>query len=70
MSPARSRAQQRYFAMLEHDPGAVRGPKPDLTHQQLHDFAATKTKNLPEHVRNASHPARNLGIHLRPKKGR
>jgi hypothetical protein len=75
MSPARSRAQQRYMAMLEHDPGAVRGPKPDLTHQQLHDFAATKTKNLPEHVRPAKrassmHPHKNLGAYLHPKKGR
>ena len=45
--PAVSQAQQRYMAIAEHNPSALRGPKPDMTHQQLHDFAATPSSNLP-----------------------
>ena len=48
--PATSKAQQRYMAIAEHNPGALRGPKPKMTHQQLHDFAATPTKKLPLHA--------------------
>ncbi len=49
--PARSKAQQAFMAIAEHEPGKLRGKKPKMTKQQLHDFAATKTKRLPEHVR-------------------
>jgi hypothetical protein len=57
--PAKSKAQQRFMAMAEHNPTALYGPKPNMTHQQLHDFAATPTKGLPTHVK-VSKPAREL----------
>jgi hypothetical protein len=48
--PAVSGAQQRFMAMCEHDPQHAQGQCPSMTHQQLHDFAATPTKNLPQRV--------------------
>lgn len=45
--PATSVAQQRFMAMCEHQPQHATGQCPSMTHQQLHDFAATKTSNLP-----------------------
>ena len=68
--PARSKSQQRYMAIVEHNAGAVRGPVPQMTHRQLHDFAATPTKGLPVHVKTAGHPHQNLGKYLHPKKAR
>ena len=47
--PATSRAQQQFFAIAEHEPGKLRGKMPNMSHQKLHDFAATPTKGLPEH---------------------
>lgn len=38
------------MAWAEHHPEQLRGPAPGMTHSQLHDFAATKTKPLPSHV--------------------
>jgi hypothetical protein len=49
--PARSKAQQRYMAIAEHNPTALYGPKPNMTHQQFHDFAATPRTGLPQHVK-------------------
>ena len=47
---ARSKAQQELMAIAEHHPSAVskknRGVL-KMSHQQLHDFAATKRKGLP-----------------------
>jgi len=48
--PATSKAQQQFMAIAEHEPSKLRGKKPNMTHQQLHDFAATPSKNLPEHA--------------------
>jgi hypothetical protein len=48
----------------------ARKVRQSMTHQQMHDFAVTKDAGLPAHVKNASHPARNLGKHLHPKKAR
>lgn len=59
--PAKSKAQQRYFAIAEHHPSALRGPQPHMTKQQLHDFAATPRTGLPAHT---SHPHKNLGAFL------
>lgn len=53
--PAKSKAQQAYMAIAEHNPTALYGPKPNMTHQQLHDFAATPRAGLPQHVK-ASKP--------------
>jgi hypothetical protein len=39
-----------------------------MSHQQLHDFAATKEKGLPGHV-STQHPHRNLKGFLHPPKG-
>lgn len=46
--PATSKAQQRFFGMAEHNPGAMKGPMPKMSKGQMHDFAATKTAKLPE----------------------
>jgi len=48
--PAKSQAQQRFMAIAEHHPEQLRGPAPDMTHAQLHDFAATPRKGLPQHA--------------------
>jgi hypothetical protein len=51
--PSTSKAQQRLMAIAEHNPSAVskknRGVL-KMSHQQLHDFAATKRKGLPAKV--------------------
>jgi hypothetical protein len=64
--PAVSKSQRRLFGAAEHgaDFPLARKLRGSMTHQQLHDFAATKEKGLPTHVRNATHPGRNLGAHL------
>ncbi len=49
--PAESRAQRRFMAMCEHHPEHARGECPDMTEEQLHEFAATKEGGLPEHVK-------------------
>ena len=49
--PAVSQAQRRFFGMCEHDPGASADCPKGMTHAQMHDFAATKDKGLPEHVK-------------------
>ena len=46
--PSVSKAQQHFMAGWEHNPDQMRGSKPDMTHQQFHDFAATPTRGLPE----------------------
>jgi hypothetical protein len=49
--PAKSVAQRRFFAMCEHGVH-VRGQCPKgMTKQQMHDFAATPEKNLPQKVK-------------------
>lgn len=55
--PAKSKAQQAYMAIAEHNPTALYGPKPDMTHEQLHDFAATPRAGLPAHAKKPLHPA-------------
>lgn len=53
MSPARSRAQQRLFAIAEHNPSALYAKNRSLAklpQQTLHEFAATKQSKLPAHV--------------------
>jgi len=49
--PAKSKAQQRLMAGWEHNPRQMKGPRPDMTKAELHDFAATPTKGLPERVK-------------------
>jgi len=49
--PAKSKSQQRFFGMCEHDPGASPNCPKGMTKKQMHDFAATSTKGLPNRVR-------------------
>lgn len=51
--PAVSRAQRIAMAIAEHHPeelSAKNAGLKDMTHKQLHDFASTSEKNLPQHV--------------------
>lgn len=45
--PATSIAQRRFFGGWEHDPEGMHGARPKMTHEQMHDFAATPEKGLP-----------------------
>jgi hypothetical protein len=54
--PAVSRAQRIVMAIAEHNPSKLNKKNRGLlkmSHSQLHDFAATSTKGLPEHVKKA-----------------
>lgn len=44
--PAKSKAQQRFMAMCEHNPKHARGECPD--EETAREFARTKRKGLPE----------------------
>lgn len=46
--PSVSKAQRRFMAICEHQPSHARGKCPDMTKEQLHHYAATKEKGLPE----------------------
>lgn len=51
--PANSKAFRRLTAIAEHDPEAVRPENKGvlgMSKEQLHDFASTPEKGLPEHV--------------------
>ncbi len=69
--PSTSRAQQQAMAIAEHNPGELYGRNRgmlDMTHNQLHDFAATSTKGLPGHVKGYAMggpvtPMQNRAIH-------
>lgn len=55
--PAVSKKQRRLLAIAEHHPEEVSAKNRGvlkMSHQQLHDFASTKEKNLPL-VKKASH---------------
>lgn len=50
--PAVSKKQRRFMAMVEHEPASELSPrmrkvKREMSHKQLHDFAATSEKHLP-----------------------
>lgn len=68
--PAKSKSQQRLMAAAEH--GAMfpkaQQIRQSMTHSQMHDFASGSMKGKPGHV--ASHPHKNLGGYLHPKKGK
>lgn len=46
--PAKSVAQRRFMAIAEHEPGELRGKKPDMSHSEMHKFASTSEKGLPK----------------------
>ena len=59
--PAQSKAQQRLFAIAEHNPEALKSRNKslaDLPDKTLHEFAATKTTGLSNHVRAGKRIAR------------
>lgn len=49
--PAKSKAQQQFMAICEHDPAHAIGKCPSMSKKQMHDFAATPSKNLPQKVK-------------------
>lgn len=51
--PAKSKAQARLMAAAEHgaDFPMARKVAASMTHEQMHDFAATPRKGLPKHVK-------------------
>lgn len=53
--PAVSKAQRQFFAICEHNPSHARGKCPDMTKAQLHDYAATSEKGLPQKVKQKKH---------------
>lgn len=66
--PSRSRAQQRLFQAAEHGANFPMAKKirSSMSLSQMHDFAVGSMKHKPAHV---SHPHKNLGKYLHPKKG-
>jgi hypothetical protein len=51
--PAESKKQQIMMAIAEHSPDKLYARNKgaaDMTHQQLHDFAATPRKHLPTYA--------------------
>jgi hypothetical protein len=74
--PAKSKAQQQAMAIAEHEPSKLLARNKGLlkmSHEQLHDFAATKRTGLPKRAdkrgfQSESH-SYNFKNHLgRPKK--
>ena len=72
--PAKSRAQQHLMAAAEHgaDFPMAQKVRSSMSMSQLHDFAATSTKNKPTHVngKGGTHPHKNLGKYLHPKRSK
>ncbi len=68
--PAKSRAQQRLMQAAEHGAKFPMAEKirSSMSLSQMHDFAVGSEKGKPQHV--ASHPHKNLGGYLHPKKVR
>ena len=66
--PARSKAQRQAIAIAEHNPSQLYARNQGLlnmTKSQMHDFAATKEKGLPQKVKAA--PQRNPRLPSGPK---
>lgn len=52
--PSVSKAQEKLFAIAEHNPSALYDKNKSLAklpHKTLHDFAATKRQGLPDHAK-------------------
>jgi hypothetical protein len=49
--PAVSKAQRRYFGMLDHDP--AKREAAGVSKKTAHDFAVGSEKGLPQHVKPA-----------------
>ena len=71
--PATSKAQQALMAIAEHSPEKLYGRNKGvakMSQSQLHDFAATKRKGLPEHVPHLEDGMTNTGYQQSEKFGR
>jgi hypothetical protein len=68
--PAKSKAQQRLMAAAEHGAtfSMAQKVRASMTKGALSDFASGSMAGKPVHV--GSHPHRNLGKWLHPKKSR
>jgi hypothetical protein len=66
--PAISKAQREAMSIAEHHPEKLKGKNKGLakmSKKQLHEFASTKEKGLPRHVKGKKKKARKLprGLH-------
>lgn len=62
--PAKSQAQAIAMRIAEHDPGKLYARNKGLasmSHEQLHDFAVTPTKDLPEHAKSTYYKRKSKG---------
>lgn len=61
--PAVSKAQGRFFRWAEHNPAQAKaeGKATGMTKSQMHDFAVTPEKGLPETVGALTRTARKKG---------
>lgn len=46
--PAKSVKQRRFMAIAEHEPEKLRGEMPHMSKNEMHKFASTSEKGLPE----------------------
>lgn len=69
--PSKSKSQQRLMQAAEHGAQFPMAQKvrSSMTLGQIGEFASVSMKGKPEHVK-GSHPHRNLGKYLHPKKGK
>lgn len=72
--PAKSKAQRNLMAAAEHgaDFPMAQKVRASMTLGQLHDFAATSTKNKPTHTPkvNGHKPIHNLKHYAHPKRSK
>lgn len=73
--PAKSQAQANLMRGATFPLAQI--VRKSMSHAQMHDFAVTKSANLPTHVKKVNgatavtnHPHRNLGTYLHPQKSR
>jgi len=53
--PAESKAQRRFFGMLEHNPGMAEKKGIHMSKDEMHKMASTSEKGLPEHAKKTVH---------------
>ncbi len=65
--PARSKAQRQLMAIAEHHPEEVSSKNAGvlkMSQSQLHDFAATKEKKLPQRVKKTQPSPKYPDVHM------
>jgi hypothetical protein len=65
--PAVSKDQRKFMAICEHHPEHARGECPDMTREQLHEFASTKEADLPDRKGDARETVRRYNRNRRRK---